>query len=260
MACVSLVTRSCRESVMNKRRKKGGRLRALDVADRCVDFALALFVVPLLAISLVALYEAGEVARSGAMMVAIAEKVDDDSIEDLFEENGNVVAWLRVAGTNINYPVMRAKNNSWYLVRDYNGDYSPAGSLFVDYRNEPFEDDCTVIYGHRMSGDMMFGEIAKFADRQFLEEHRSGELKTRNGVAELYFVEYAEVNTAAREIYAVGDYRNERNREVIARIGKESGMASVAEMDENDQILILSTCDKTRRNYRNVLVAKVDWR
>jgi hypothetical protein len=67
------------------------------------------------------------------------------------------------------------------------------------------------------------------------------------------------VNVAAREIYAVGDYTNGRNEKIIKRLEKESRMMSAVADGGGRQLLVLSTCDKTRKNYRDVLVAWVDW-
>jgi len=246
----------------NNRAQKGGRRNIEKVLDRCdclLDFIFALFLLPLCLVSLVALYEVREVEKSGKEAGILARTRGDVGIGRMFDDYKEMIAWLTIPGTNIDYPVMQATNNSWYLSRDYKDDYSPAGSLFVDYRNNAFKDDYSVIYGHRMSGEMMFGEIAKFKDDGFLREHKNGELLTRDGLARLSFWAYAEVNVAAREIYAVGDYMNGRNEKIIKRLEKESRMMSAVADGGGRQLLILSTCDKTRKNYRDVLVAWVDW-
>ena len=70
---------------------------------------------------------------------------------DLKEINPEIVGWIKGEGTGIDYPVMQADNNSYYLKHLYNGEYNNNGSIFMDYRNSgDFSDKNTVLYGHHM--------------------------------------------------------------------------------------------------------------
>src|SRR5699024_1912905 len=82
--------------------------------------------------------------------VASAETVETDDRTEakgvrtgfgaLLEQNENVVGWITIDGTHIDYPILQSDNNIDYLTENYNGQYSIAGSIFMDYRND-FEDN-----------------------------------------------------------------------------------------------------------------------
>ena len=69
------------------------------------------------------------------------------NFDDLLEQNDETVAWIQVKGTNINYPVVRASNNDYYLTHSFNKYYNEAGWVFMDYRNTGNEKN-TIIYAH----------------------------------------------------------------------------------------------------------------
>ncbi|MBQ5331109.1 MAG: class B sortase [Oscillospiraceae bacterium] len=89
----------------------------------------------------------------------------------------DMVAWLSIDGTNIDYPVMQGSDNVKYLNTDPFGDYSLAGSIFLDCRCSPdFTDDYSLVYGHHMEYGRMFGAIDDFLDEDYLKKHSKGEL------------------------------------------------------------------------------------
>ena len=90
---------------------------------------------------------------------------------------GNMVAWLTINDTNIDYPVMQGIDNFEYLNKDPFGDYSLAGSIFLDNRNSAdFSDYYNLVYGHHMEHSLMFGALALYLEPNYLEEHNKGEL------------------------------------------------------------------------------------
>lgn len=148
-----------------------------------------------------------------------------------------MVAWLKIDGTHIDYPVMQGGDNKWYLTHDYLGREAMSGSVFLDYRNrQDFSDDLSIIYGHRMNNDLMFSDVAKFADAEYFEEHRNGLLKTPNGEYELRVV--------AHNILSAED--NAYEEVSGASLGLGSG-----------KYLLLSTCNRSGRMKRDVLIMEI---
>lgn len=91
--------------------------------------------------------------------------------------SSDMVAWLTIDDTNIDYPVMQADDNIKYLNKDPYGKYSLTGSIFLDSRNSPdFSDDYSLIYGHHMEYGKMFGALDEFLDESYLRKHSRGEL------------------------------------------------------------------------------------
>ena len=97
--------------------------------------------------------------------------------EKLQKLNSEVIGWINVYGTNIDYPLVQAKDNEKYLTRDSKGEFASTGAIFLDARNNPnFEDFNTIIYGHHVENGVMFGDVAKFSDKEFFEQHRYGSI------------------------------------------------------------------------------------
>lgn len=78
----------------------------------------------------------------------------------LLEENDEVVGWIKVSGTDIDYPYVKHKDNSYYLNHSFNKSTNDAGWIFLDYRNNTnFEDNNTIIYAHNRIDGSMFGSL-----------------------------------------------------------------------------------------------------
>ncbi|MEA4940465.1 MAG: class B sortase [Christensenella sp.] len=112
------------------------------------------------------------VPASAAKIVMPSEvpiEVDWDSLERI---NRDIVAWLYCEGTPINYPIVQAKDNEYYLTRDFNRRKSESGALFLDCRNNIVaNDENHIIYGHRMKDDSMFGSVPQYAEQSYCDEH-----------------------------------------------------------------------------------------
>lgn len=99
----------------------------------------------------------------------------------LKEKNSDVVGWIVVDDTQINYPIVQGDDNSYYLNHAYNKDYNMTGSIFIDYKaSADFSDFNTFIYGHNTMDGTMFGELYKYKDYNFFLEHKLFYLYTPN--------------------------------------------------------------------------------
>ena len=189
----------------------------MNLIGRVLDFALYVGTIPFLCVGLFALADVHLVSRSGLIDNDLVEIVKDaDSNKQLFdrldEESRYIIAWLTIFGTNIDYPVVQGNDNSWFLNRNYKGDFATAGSIFLGYRNgSSFTDYFSIIYGHRMGNGEMFSDIYKFKDRAYFDEHRRGMLRMRDYDLQIVVVSYAEIDADDWAIYNVGRSRNDRN-------------------------------------------------
>lgn len=86
--------------------------------------------------------------------------------------NDDVVAWIYLEDTHVNYPVVLGPDNDYYLNRMYDGKGNGAGSIFMDYRNNgKFTDRNNILYGHRMNNGTMFADISKYSNGEFFKTH-----------------------------------------------------------------------------------------
>lgn len=89
----------------------------------------------------------------------LEEKID---FEKLLSINEDVIAWIKIDDTYINYPILQGETDDYYLRKDIYKKYSVSGSIFVDsYANPNFNDHNTVIYGHNMKNERMFANLHK---------------------------------------------------------------------------------------------------
>jgi len=92
---------------------------------------------------------------------------------DLLEQNDDVIGWILIPNTKVDYPVAQSKNNDYYLHRDLNRKKSEPGTLFMDYRNSgDATDRHAVIYGHNMKNGTMFGSLRLFKKKEFYADNR----------------------------------------------------------------------------------------
>ncbi|MBR0383758.1 MAG: class B sortase [Eubacteriaceae bacterium] len=106
----------------------------------------------------------------------IGENGDPD-FDKLRAINPEIIAWIRIDNTNIDYPICQSTDNSKYIYTDAFGKKSATGAIFLDCENKPdFSDYYNVLYGHQMEGDRMFGGLVHFKDQGYLDGHYKGTL------------------------------------------------------------------------------------
>ncbi|MBS4210033.1 class B sortase [Bacillus sp. FJAT-50079] len=185
------------------------------------------------------------------------EQVVRQSFQPLLEINQEIVGWITIDQTKIDYPILQAENNEYYLDRNYRHEKTRAGSLFMDYRNDvQGSDKHTIIYGHRMKDGSMFGQISKFLDQSFLDEHPSFYFDT---LYEGYEAEIFSVYETTTDFYYIEtDFSDDQvYQSFIDEIKNRSVVQTNIDVGMDDQIITLSTCDNWRSNGRLVMHAKL---
>ena len=168
-------------------------------------------------------------------------------------ENPDIVAWIYCPDTVINYPVVQAQDNEYYLRRLVDGRTNSAGSLFLDYRNaSDFSDLHSVIYGHNMKNGTMFGSLTNYYEQEHYDRHPVMYLLTpeKDYKVELY-VGYVDAGDA--DIYTYPMTR-EKMAEVLNASMRKTHFRSQAKLTEKDRFLTLSTCAYEYDDARYILV------
>lgn len=163
--------------------------------------------------------------------------------DKLLEHNEDVVGWITINGTQIDYPILQAENNTDYLTKDYNDRVTRAGSIFLDFRNEINADNKnTVVYGHRMKDGSMFQHLTKFLDEDFLNSHQTFEYDT---LYESYEAEIFSVyNTLTDFNYIQTHFEDEQQYEdLLNNMKNKSRFKTNVDVNSEDLIITLSTCD-----------------
>lgn len=106
----------------------------------------------------------------------------------LSEINPDIVGWIYIEGTNINYPVVQGSDNDYYLKHLFDGSYNSSGCIFLDYRcSADLSDQHSIFYGHHMSNKTMFGGLMAYKEQAFYDEHSVALLVTPTAYYKIQF-------------------------------------------------------------------------
>ncbi len=177
--------------------------------------------------------------------------VDFESLQAI---NPDIIAWIIIEGTNVNYPVVRGKDNSEYLYKLVDGSSNSAGSVFMDYRNRPdFTGRNTVLYGHHMKNDTMFAPITNYKEQSFYDEHPTCLILTPAGNYRLeFFAGYvASMNSDAWKLEFESD--DEYGAWLEQSVAHSTFQSKICPTPR-DRVVTLSTCSYEYDDARYVLL------
>ena len=164
--------------------------RIVRTLSRTVDNAVLLTLLVLLVFAAYALWDTHQLLAAADANNYVTYKPTNEetkSFEDFRAMNNDVIGWLTIYDTTIDYPVLRSPNsNDDYLSKSAEGEWEGSGSLFLDHDNQAnFSDFNTVIYGHHMAGPAMFGQLDEFLNKDFFDKHEYANLYYSDGGLEL---------------------------------------------------------------------------
>lgn len=143
-------------------------------------------------------------------LLAFKPKVEEEtgpSFEELQEINPDVCAWLTMDNTRIDFAVLQGENNFEYLSLDVYGEFSLAGSIYLDSRNgRDFGDAYSLLHGHHLDQGRMFGDLDLYKDQTFFDENTTGTLITPEGQYDLEVIAYMPLLSTDQIIFAPQRY------------------------------------------------------
>lgn len=178
-------------------------------------------------------------------------KEDAGIMRELSED---VVAWLTVDDTGIDYPVMQGKTNSDYLNKDPYGKYSLSGSIFLDSRCDgEFKDAYSLLYGHHMEYGAMFGALDEFIKPEYFSAHKTGTLITVGG--DEYGITFFSAIKAPADEELIFNPPNSTNKKLLDYL--ESNAAIYEKPQEQTHFIALSTCQSAENIDRMIVVGEL---
>lgn len=159
--------------------------------------------------------------------------------------NPDILGWISIDDTKINYPILQSADNEFYLDRNYKKEDSIAGSIFMDYRNDiTLTNPNTIIYGHRVKDNSMFDSLTNYLDEHFFNNHQ---LIYYDTMYESYQAEvFAVYQTTTDFDYIQTDFSDGQEYDALLKeIQERSIYDTNVDLTMNDQIITLSTCDYT---------------
>ena len=163
--------------------------------------------------------------------------------ESLQAVNTDVIGWIYLEDTVVNYPVLHSKkNNDEYLYTTYDGKQNNSGSIFADYRNKAdFTDDNTVLYGHNMKNGGMFACLLKMRGQEYYDAHKEFYILTPEGNHRYEFISVFQVD-ALSDIYTREFATNGDKQRWLDRVIKKSAVLAPFSASAEDTFVMLSTC------------------
>ena len=210
--------------------------------------------------------ENDEKMYTNEMVVEIPKKENERivKVKKLKEENSDIVGWLEIKDTNINYPVLQGKDNQYYMTHNYKKEKSKNGSIFLtkDYDwNIPSSN--LLIYGHNLNNGTMFQELLKYEKQSFYEKHPVIRFTTEKEDAEFEIISvfksrvyYKSEKNVFRYYYFVNARSEEEYNEFVKNAKKEALYNIEATAKYGEQLITLSTCSYHVEDGRFAVVAK----
>lgn len=180
-----------------------------------------------------------------------------EAVRQLKDTYSDLIGWVYLGGTKIDYPVMQASDNDKYMDRLADGSRSSYGSIFADYRNSPdFTDRNTVVYGHNMKGGAMLASLTNYANQEFYDNNRIIYLDTDTESLEC-IVFSAYVTKADGEVYR-REFKDDADySEYLNWVYGRSLVNTNIDMNGVSRIVTFSTCTNIRDEDRFVVQAVV---
>lgn len=179
----------------------------------------------------------------------------------LFLQNSDMVGWLSIAGTTVNYPVMQTPQEpNYYLKRNFEKAYSDLGTPYVQEDCSIKESDNLIIYGHHIKGGKMFGALESYKDKGFYEQHKTIQFDTLTQQGEYEIVAVFKTVAYSSSGFRYYDFVDAEDEEAFnAYIEKCRELAlydTGVSAEYGDRLITLSTCEYSAQNGRLVVVAK----
>lgn len=181
-------------------------------------------------------------------------------INKLYEENKDIVGWLKIDNTTINYPIMQNINDpNYYLHRDFYKNYSSYGTPYMAKQCN-LNSDNIVIYGHHMKNNKMFGELEKYKSKDFYNNHKIITFTTleKEYSYEIFVVFKTTVYTKNTfRYYENINFENKKMYNDFINICKDKSLYQTGiEIKDKEKLITLSTCEYSNKNSRLVIVAR----
>lgn len=169
-------------------------------------------------------------------------KFTDVDINKLKTFNLDTIGFIKVMGTNINYPFVQSTDNDYYLNRSYDKTYNNAGWIFLDYRNNEFNDKNTIIYGHGRINGTMFGSLKDTLKSSWQNNKDNYIIKISTEKENSIWQIFSVYKIATTSDYLQTTFSDNEFESFINLIKGRSSYNFETNVTNEDKVLTLSTC------------------
>lgn len=204
------------------------------------------------------------VRKQDTQQETASEPEKQASYQNLYWKNTDMVGWILIEDTNIDYPVMQTPADpNYYLKHDFERNYTDYGCPFMQADCDALApSDNLIIYGHNMKDGSMFADLAKYRSKDFWQAHKTVWFDTELGSSayEIFAVIHTTVQADATDAFPFYRFVDAAAPEDFAdyvsvckaRALYDTGISA----EYGDKLLTLSTCDNITDNGRWLVIAK----
>ena len=180
---------------------------------------------------------------------------------EVFAQNDDLIGWISIPGTRIDYPVMQTKDDpDFYLKHAFDKSYSNYGVPYAAENCDADISDNMVLYGHHMNNGSMFSDLCKYEDEDFYREHKTIYFDTLGGYGEYEVIAAFKTVAYSESGFQYYHFVNAESEaafdEYVAKCKELSLYDTGASAAYGDKLITLSTCEYSQTNGRMVVVAK----
>lgn len=188
-------------------------------------------------------------------------KMDMLSVDfnELKKKNPDTVGWIKVNGTNINYPVVQTKDNDYYLNHAYDKSKNSAGWIYADYRNNMTNfDKNTIIYGLGRLNNTMFGSLKTILNSKWYNNKNNYIIKFSTPTENTLWQVFSVYSIKAESYYITTKFSSDKEYDKFLQTLKNRSKKDFsATVNTKDKIITLSTCKDVAGTERVVMHAKL---
>lgn len=176
-------------------------------------------------------------------------------INKLENEYEGATGYIDIPNTSISYPIMQGEDNSYYLKHLPNGKSNKMGSIFLDYRNNGFNDKNTIIYGHNFNNGTMFSDLLNYKSFEFYKKHSNYKIYTSDKVIEVaIFAVY--IADATKDELPI-NFESTDFEDYLDMVLESNLINSEVSIDSEDNLITLCTCSNGSWKNRLIVIGKV---
>ena len=228
--------------------------RAAGLGNRILTVTAGLMVFVMLTYGTYSLWDTFQITGNAYVseaLLAYKPGEGETGLEELKKLNPDVRAWITVPGTHIDYPVVQGEHDMVYVNQDVYGAFSLSGAIFLSSQNRPdFTDGYSLLYGHHMENGAMFGDVTRFKEEAYFEDHPDGTLYLPEKSYRICFFACVETDAYDEIIYHSGEDADPEK--LLSHIRERS--VQYRDIEKGENLIGLSTCaDETETNGRAVI-------
>jgi len=236
--------------------------KTISFANSIINTSVMIFILLLVVIGCYAIWDSDQVFQTAnsARYEIYKPTIEDEgkSFEELQAINSDIFGWLTVYGTHIDYPVVQGFDNIHYVNYNAEGEYSLSGSIFLDVAcNCEFSDFNSIIYGHHMEKQAMFGEIGCFNEKSYFDDHKYGMIYCDGKEHGLEFFAIVHADAYDGNVFKTRITKRKDRQAYIDMLLDRAIYFRDVQITADDNIILLSTCSASSTNGRDILAARI---